>query len=183
MSTSVVEKATLTNLEEVLGLFDGVQAWLVKQGLKEQWGDQPFSENEAQRRRFAAWLDAGNFWVVRQDRQIVGTLVFSPMPPEYARDTCAGRTVGGYLEAFAVCRDYAGQGVGAALLVWAEQEAIRRGLERLYLDCWAENLVLRNYYRRTGFREVGTLTLGAWRGTLFEKVLKPPRLSLGQKRF
>lgn len=122
-----MEKATFADLKKVLGLFGAVQAWPVKQGLKERWGDTPFSENEAQRRRFAAWLDAGNFWVVRQDRQIVGTLVFSPSPPEYARDACAGRTVGGYLEAFAVCRDYAGQGVGAALPGWAEQEAIKEG--------------------------------------------------------
>jgi GNAT superfamily N-acetyltransferase len=170
VSTSVVERATLTDPEEVLGLFDGVQAWLVKQGLKEQWGDTPFSENEAQRRRFAAWMDAGDFWVVRQDRQIVGTLGFSPSPLEYA---CAARRAGGYLEAFAVRRDYAGGGVGAGLLSWAEGEARRRELERLYLDCWAGNPVLRAYYHRAGFSEVGTLTLGGRRGTLFEKTLKP----------
>lgn len=171
-----MEKATLTDLEEIVGLFDGVQAWLVKQGLSEQWGCAPFSESEAQRERFRSWLDAGELYVVREGRRIVGTLVFSATPPGYARAALAGRKTDGYLEAFAVHRDYAGGGIGAALLAWAEQEARGRGLAYLRLDCWAENPALRAYYRRAGFREVGTLTLGAWRGTLFEKTLKllPP---------
>lgn len=46
-------------------------------------------------------------------------------------------------------------------------------MRRLYLDCWAENLSLRAYYRRANFREIGTLALGAWRGTLFEKAIPP----------
>lgn len=169
-----MEKATLADLEEVLRLFDAVQAWLVKKGLREQWGDTPFSESEAQRKRFAAWLRAGDLFVLRHGGKLIGTLVFSPSPPEYARDACAGRGTGGYLEAFAVCRDYGGQDVGAALLSWAEGEAKRKGLGYLRLDCWTENRTLRGYYRRAGFREVGTLTLGAWRGTLLEKALKPP---------
>jgi GNAT superfamily N-acetyltransferase len=92
---------------------------------------------------------------------------------DYARVASSGRGAGGYLEAFAVHRDHAGQGVGAALLAWAEAEAEEQGLGRLYLDCWAENLSLRAYYRRAGFCEIGTLALATWRGTLFEKALKP----------
>lgn len=173
MSTFGTEKAGLADLDEILRLFDAVQAWLALQGLKDQWGDAPFSTSEAQRKRFAAWLGAGDFWVVRLEGRVVGTLVFSPSPPPCARAACADREGGGYLEAFAVHRGCAGQGVGAALLGWAVEEAMR-GLETLHLDCWAENGALRRYYRRAGFREVGTLTLGAWRGVLFEKTLRSP---------
>jgi len=168
----VVEKAGLADLDEVLKLFDAAQRWLVERGLKDQWGDVPFSNSPAQRERFAAWLRAGDLWVMRWDRRIVGTLVFSSSPPDYARAACADREAGGYLEAFAVHRDHAGEGVGAALLTWAEQEAVSRKLTTLHLDCWAENGALRRYYRRAGFREVGTLTLGAWRGSLLEKTLR-----------
>ena len=96
-----VQRAYPDDLGEVLGLFDSVQAWLVARGFKEQWGDAPFSANETQRQRFTAWLAAGTFFVVRDERQIVGTLVFSLEPPSYARNACAGRAPGGYLEAFA----------------------------------------------------------------------------------
>ncbi len=72
-----VEKVTLADLDEVLGLFDAVQAWLVTRGLSGQWSNTPFSAREAQHRRFATWFNVGNFWVVRRDRQIVGTPVFS----------------------------------------------------------------------------------------------------------
>ena len=160
----------------MLGLFDSVQAWLVARGFKEQWGDAPFSANETQRQRFTAWLAAGTFFVVRDERQIVGTLVFSLEPPSYARNACAGRAPGGYLKAFAVRRDYAGQGVGRALLSWAEGEAVSRGLDILRLDGWAGNDVLRAYYRRAGFSEIARLALGDWRGIMFEKRLKAPSL-------
>lgn len=174
MTPSDVQKAVPADLNEILGLFDAVQAWLALQGLKDQWGDAPFSASEAQRERFAAWLGAGDFWVVRLEGRIVGTLVFSPSPPDYARAACADREVGGYLEAFAVHRDCAGQGVSAALLGWAETEAKSRKLGCLHLDCWAENGTLRRYYRRAGFAEISALTLGAWCGVLLEKTPKPP---------
>lgn len=174
MSTFGTEKAGLTDLDEVLELFDMVQAWLVARGLVGQWGDVPFSKSPAQRDRFAAWLGAGSLFVVRIEERIVGALVFSSSPPDYARAACADREGGGYLEAFAVHRGCAGQGVGAALLGWAAVEAMRRGLGTLHLDCWAESGALRRYYRRAGFREVGTLTVGAWQGTLLEKALRSP---------
>lgn len=172
----MIERAVPADLDEILGLFDAVQPWLIARGLRGQWGDAPFSESEAQRVRFAAWLDAGEFWVMRRDRRIVGTLQCSSLPPEYARAALAEREAGGYLEAFAVHRDYAGQGVGSELLEWAEQESERRHLKTLYLDCWAENRALRAYYRRTRFLEVDTLALGEWRGVLFERTLATAEL-------
>ena len=167
----MIERTAPADLDEVLRLFDTVQTWLVDRGLREQWGDAPFSNSETQRERFAAWLGAGAFRVVRLERKIVGTLQFSAEPPEYARTACAERQAGGYLEASAVHRDYAGQGVGARLLAWAELEASARQLKALHLDCWAGNRRLRAYYHRGGFREVDTLALGGWRGVLLEKML------------
>ena len=168
-----MENASLGDLENVLELFDSVQAWLIARGFREQWGSAPFSASEGQRRRFAAWLAAGHFFVVKDKGQIVGTLVFSPEPPDYARNACDGRVPGGYLEAFTVHRNYAGQGVGSALLAWAEQEAVTRSLAVLRLDCWAENDALRAYYRRAGFSEAALLTLGTWRGVMFERFKAP----------
>ncbi len=174
MSALKVQTASLRDLEGVLELFDSVQAWLMARGLKEQWGNEPFSASEVQRQRFTAWLSAGHFFVVRDGERMIGTLVFSPEAPNYARGICDERAAGGYLEALAVHRDYAGQGVGKVLLGWAEQAARNRGLDILRLDCWAENASLRAYYRRAGFSEVTQLKLGGWRGILFEKTLKAP---------
>lgn len=166
-----VTRLELDDLEDVLELFDAVQAWLAQKGLKEQWGERPFSESEAQRKRFGAWLASGRMVGVRSGGRRAGTLVFSFSPPDYAEEL-RGRAAGGYLEAFAVRRDFAGRGVGAALLGWAEGEALDRGWTTLYLDCWAGNAALRAYYRRAGYSEVSTLTRGAWRGVLLEKKLE-----------
>ncbi len=171
-----VQRAYANDLGEVLDLFDSVQAWLVACGLKEQWGSAPFSVDEMQRRRFAVWIRAGHFFLIKLNGEVVGTLVFSPEPPDYARNACGERVPGSYLEAFAVRRDYAGQGVGTTLLNWAEHEALSRGSDILRLDCWAENEVLRSYYRRAGFSEAALLMLGDWHGVMFEKRLKAPSL-------
>lgn len=161
-------------MDEILYLFDSVQAWLVARGLKGQWGEVPLSSSPSQRERFASWLDAGDFYVVRDKVAIVATLVLTTQPPDYAKGACKGQPEGSYLEAFAVDRAYAGQGMGSTLLAWAEAQTLRRGLNVLRLDCWAENKALRAYYRRSGFEETAALVLGAWEGVLFEKELKAP---------
>ena len=111
---------------------------------------------------------------IASEKQLAGTLVFNLSPPGYAGEAVRGRVAGGYLEALAVHRDYAGQSVGAALLGWAEHEASSHELTTLYLDCWAGNAALRAYYRRAGFSEVAPLALGMWQGILFRKKLKAP---------
>lgn len=166
-----VETAGPEDLRKILVLFDGVQGWLVSRGLEGQWGTTPFSTSEAQRERFSKWIESGCFYVVRDSGEIVGTMVLSEQAPDYAQDGCAGRAAACYLEALAVHRNCAGRGVGSALLSWAEQEALARGLSVVRLDCWAGNPSLRAYYRRAGFAEVAVIELGTWEGVLFEKSL------------
>lgn len=170
MSTRV-ENAGPEDLRKILMLFDGIQGRLVSRGLEGQWGTTPFSTSEAQRERFSGWVESGCFYVVVDGGEIVGTVVLSDQTPDYARDGCAGRAAACYLEALAVHRDYAGRGVGSALLSWAEQEALARGVRVVRLDCWAGNPSLRAYYRRAGFAEVAAIELGTWEGVLFEKTL------------
>jgi GNAT superfamily N-acetyltransferase len=50
-----------------------------------------------------------------------------------------------------------GHGYGRRVLKFAEEEAARRGLDRLALNVWAGNEVARNLYREVGFRENAVL--------------------------
>jgi GNAT superfamily N-acetyltransferase len=78
-----------------------------------------------------------------------------------------------YVHSLAISRAVAGQGVGLALLRWAEGEAVARGRCFLRLDCMAQNPGLRAYYRRAGFVECGTVVEeDGWQATLLEKDLR-----------
>jgi len=76
-----------------------------------------------------------------------------------------------YVHGLMVPRCRAGNGLGAALLSWAERQAQWKNAPSLRLDCVEANLRLREYYASLGFREVGRRDFdGPWySATLFEK--------------
>lgn len=66
-----------------------------------------------------------------------------------------------YLYAFAVKRGVAGQGVGRAMLRWAEGYVAAMGRSFLRLECDAGNPGLRAYYERAGFTHRGDAQRGS----------------------
>jgi GNAT superfamily N-acetyltransferase len=72
-----------------------------------------------------------------------------------------------YLHGLAVRRDHAG--LGRKLLAWAEGRAAAAGRRYLRLDCMTDNLRLRTYYERAGYRHVGDRRFPGWTASLYEK--------------
>lgn len=77
----------------------------------------------------------------------------------------------GYVHGVMVARAQSGQGIGAALLRWAEEQARAAGAPALRLDCVESNHRLRAHYLAQGFDEVGRRDFpGPWHSVvLFEK--------------
>jgi ribosomal protein S18 acetylase RimI-like enzyme len=76
----------------------------------------------------------------------------------------------GYVHRLAVARNFAGVGIGAALLEFASDQVARWGMAWLRLDCNKDNEELQNYYRRNGFSYLRTIDLPhRISGALFEK--------------
>jgi ribosomal protein S18 acetylase RimI-like enzyme len=50
-----------------------------------------------------------------------------------------------------------GQGIGAALMEWAIDEARSRGCDSMVLSVWSENLGAQRFYQRYGFRHVADI--------------------------
>jgi GNAT superfamily N-acetyltransferase len=172
--TLEISVAQPDDLPEVLGLFDDAVAWLNARGVTGQWGTTPFSASPRSGPRFMGWITPGALFVARQDGRIAGCVALAAQPPTYAahfwREFPATAY---YLEAFATARDRAGQGIGRALLAWAEATARRRGKDTIWLDCWADSPGLVAYYQRAGYTPTDTVTVGEWRGQLFHKALEP----------
>ena len=61
-----------------------------------------------------------------------------------------------YIHKLAVRRDYAGQGIGTAVLEWIKGHALRSQKRFLRLDTWATNAGLKKYYEKQGFTHLKT---------------------------
>ena len=90
---------------------------------------------------FPTMIEAGKVWVAEMEDHVAGVLV------QYETEQ------GFYIDTVAVTTSYKGTGIGRALLVFAEQEARRRGFQSIYLCThikMTENQVL---YPKIGYVE------------------------------
>lgn len=100
----------------------------------------------------------------------VGTMTLRETPPAGFWDLVDDPADGLYLSRLAVDRRFAGRGLGAWLLDAAGGEAAALGKAWLRLDAWKTNTRLHAYYRRQGFRLVGTVEVaGHGSGALFQR--------------
>lgn len=67
-------------------------------------------------------------------------------------------------------RKFGGLGVGARLLEYARDEAKRRGIGLLRVDCWAGgDGELQRYYEGRGFTSTVRFDVEGWVGQVFEQ--------------
>lgn len=64
---------------------------------------------------------------------------------------------GPYLELLALLPRFQGQGLGASILAWLEQEAVRLGARNLWVCAASFNAGAVRFYERHGFRPAATL--------------------------
>ncbi|HEY0756601.1 MAG TPA: GNAT family N-acetyltransferase [Ktedonobacteraceae bacterium] len=168
----MIAPATRNDLFPLLKLFDETVNWLNAHELGNQWGSELFSISPDRHRQFLQWIDAGSFFAARLRGQIIGSIVLNPTAPWYiAKRWKIFPASALYVEAFTISRALIGQGLGRALLQWAEHYTRQRGKTTIWLDCWADNPVLVRYYQQAGFTLHEIFLVHEWHGQLFEKQL------------
>ena len=90
---------------------------------------------------FSAEIEARHVWLAESSGQVVGVLV------QYET------TQGFYIDTVAVVPHLQGTGIGKALLQFAEQEALRRGYDSIYLCTNAKMTENQIFYPRIGYVE------------------------------
>lgn len=173
--TLLIMPAQRKDLPEILALFDEAVAWLVSRDIVDQWGTAPFSEQQSRWAQFQRWIDWGAMFVARQhnghENRLVGTLAVGDEAPWYLSRYHEFPSSAFYLEAFTTSRSVKGHGIGRTLLQWAERYTLQAGKSELWLDCWADNPALCNYYQKAGFVPGELFYVGDWRGQFFDKQL------------
>ncbi|MFF7995859.1 GNAT family N-acetyltransferase [Kitasatospora xanthocidica] len=156
------------DVPDILALLDGAVAWLAGQGRTGQWGDQPFSTTPARvehieqygRQPFLIRL------AVDAEGRTVGSCVLSEECGAYV-PAVAEREL--YVRNLVTDRTRRGSGIGAALIADAVEEARRRGIGLLRVDCYGgADRKLVAQYRALGFTETEAFEVeqpnGAWPG-------------------
>lgn len=144
------------DLDTVSGLVRDAAEWLRTSKSTDQWA-RPWPDRIRQRRRIVNDLLKGKTWLVWDGETVAATITVDtdePVDlneqsvwPEHER--CRSAL---YVRRIVVARDYAGCGLGAALLDWASDVAKRdHNAALIRIDVWTTNLELHAYYERQHF--------------------------------
>lgn len=177
MSLSI-RQARPTDLPAVQTLQAEAVAWLAAKGLDQWQPGQPRAPRDRPGSHLTESISAGTCWVVEADAKVVATVtVDEHADPDFWEHDGAGEAL--YVHRMIVSRSHAGSGLGAVLLAWADELAVRAGRPLLRLDAWRTNTALHSYYQRLGFTKVRTITLAhRGSGALFERAVRPTPTSL-----
>jgi GNAT superfamily N-acetyltransferase len=74
-----------------------------------------------------------------------------------------------YVHKLAVRRACSGQGIGRAIVDWADRTAARAGRRFLRLDCLGDNPGIRSYYEELGFEHRGDLVVNGRNMSIYER--------------
>lgn len=164
-----LRRATPDDVPAVLTLFDEAIEWFVSIGIQGQWGSQPWSTSERQRRRVTEMLALPGAWVAAdQDGSIIGAAVVgeagAEVPPATEPEL--------YVRVLIGSRRPETKSVGSLLLSHADTLAREAGLGYLRVDCYAGGSgKLVEYYESRGYTRLSTFTVEDWPGQVLERRL------------
>ncbi|WP_067127144.1 GNAT family N-acetyltransferase [Microtetraspora malaysiensis] len=165
-----IRKGGPADVPAMLGMFDSAVAWLTEQGRTGQWGSTPFSTDAARIESVTRRASEGDVRIAEIDGEPAGSIVVGAAMP-YVTPAPEPEL---YVQMLVIDRRFSGRGVGAALLGWAREEAARRGVGLLRVDCYAgDDGRLVRYYESVGFSRTVEFVVGEWPGQVLEMRISP----------
>jgi GNAT superfamily N-acetyltransferase len=152
------------DIDAILTIWADADEWVRRRGFEP--GEPPMPLRDI----ISSRISCAACYVVRRSGptgEIVGTITL-----EWADDGVWSDRVTDdacYVHGLATQRASAGQGIGAALLRWAEELAHTTGKNYLRLDCDANNGALRAYYAGVGLTHCGEVSTPTHHASRFEK--------------
>ena len=143
-----IRQAEKEDVEKVMELLVNAAGWLHTKGLK-QWGYY-LTDLNGNKEEILASIENKSTYIVEHDGGVIATLTLESVPNDWDVDIW-GEEAGDdvvYLHRLAVQRDFAGKGIGASLLDWAETVTRTSGKKSIRFDCTADNEGLNRYYQK-----------------------------------
>ncbi|MBT2572516.1 GNAT family N-acetyltransferase [Bacillus sp. ISL-51] len=139
--------------QAVMDLLVSAAKWLRDKG-SDQWSGLLHGEDTHNMRGSIA---EGHVFLFKRDGELAGVVMLLPEASEWDRrlwgEDGHGESV--YLHRLAIAREFAGRGLGRAILSWAETGVYCPGKTKIRLDCVSENMALQSFYRRMGYESKG----------------------------
>ena len=137
--------ASKEQLSGILNILNQVTFDLHKKGMM-QW-EYPWSEKEV-----LDDIELNRAYIVTANEQVIATFF---VKEKESLSTLALEPRSMYLNQIAILPEYQGQNIGSYIIGYAKDLA---GIEEkaLYLDCWAGNDKLIEFYERNGFENLGS---------------------------
>lgn len=155
-----IEKGTAKDIDELELLYDGLNDYLEATVNYPGWikGIYPVRDNAVK------GVEEDNLFVLRTGGKIAGSIILSH-EPEKAYDQVQWGIDTEYtdilvIHTLVVHPSYMKQGVGSALLRFAEQYGIQQEMKAIRLDVSIHNAPAIAAYERHGYRYVGSVDLG-----------------------
>jgi GNAT superfamily N-acetyltransferase len=144
------------DLGEVRSLYRESATWLGSDKQTDQWS-RPWPDVVRHLERMRKDLREGKTWLVWDHGTAAGTITLDTEEPLTASGrpvwpTARRHEMAVYVRRVIVRRRYAGHAVGAGLLDWAAEVAMRsHGASLIRVDVWTTNSGLHEYYKRQRF--------------------------------
>jgi len=160
-----IRRCQARDVANVAELLDEATRWAHQLGY-EQW-PLPFPHGEVR-----AAIERGEVYIAELGGDAVATMTLLWDDPMYWGERPSDAV---YVHKLAVSRTYAGQGIGEALVEWADGHAAQVGRTFLRLDCLRDNPGIRAYYERLGFEHRGDLVVNNRRMSIYERPVRSHR--------
>jgi GNAT superfamily N-acetyltransferase len=166
MGEITIRPGDRADFESLLGMFDEAVAWLAERGSAGQWGTE-WSGNPRRVGRTHDFAESSGLRMAELDGEAAGAIILDERPPAHVPDADEPET---YIGLLITSRRFIGRGVGGRLIAYAIEEASRRGISLVRVDCWAGgdgDLV--RYYESQGFKPTVRFDVKGWIGQVFEQ--------------
>ncbi|HEY1177918.1 MAG TPA: GNAT family N-acetyltransferase [Phytomonospora sp.] len=166
MSDIKIRTTTEADIPAVLRMGDDAVTWLVAQGRGGQWGEKPWTGNQAIADKMHARLTTCEFYLAEIDGEPAGALAVSREAQPYVAPAEEPEL---YVQFLITAGAFRGRGVGARLLAHARERAEAWGVGQVRVDCYAgDDRKLVAFYVSQGFTPIETFTVGEkeWPGQL-----------------
>ena len=167
MDNIVVRSGDSGDADLLLGFFDEAVEWLVARGSAQQWGTEPWSRVPKRVERVKGMAADPGLRVAMVGGEPAGALIVSEEPDPHVPAVNEREL---YVRLLITSRRFAGQRVGGRLIEYALDEAWRRGIDLVRVDCWAGgDGALQRYYESQGFKPTVRFDVGEWAGQVLEQ--------------
>ncbi|MFG1639764.1 GNAT family N-acetyltransferase [Amycolatopsis sp. NPDC049252] len=167
MDNTVIRSGDPGDADILLRFFDEAVEWLVARGSSGQWGTEPWSNVPKRVERVNGMVADPGLRIAMVGGEPAGALIVSEehdphVPAVDEREL--------YVRLLITSRRFTGQRVGGRLVEYALDEARRRGIDLVRVDCWAGgDGELQRYYESQGFRPTVRFTVDTWVGQVLEQ--------------